>query len=214
MHRKQCKIIKIERNLHYAHTFLLFSLCAVRSSVRCFSSWRSCSFFFSASFARFAPPLFSFPCPALFHPSVLALPSRWPCLARSCPESSSSSPTHRHPPLRGVGPLCPSHGTGPSPFPSRGGLAFPYAGIGSMPRPPWWASGGRPRWLPMLGGFERVRWFGVGLGCFQVGLDVAGLGGKALLGHEVVEEFVGVVERVGVVRVEQVVEVSLEAGWT
>ena len=81
-----------------------------------------------------------------------------------------------------------------------------------MPRPPWWASWGRLRWLPTLGRFERVRWFGVGLGCFGVGLEVAGLGGKAFLGHEVVEEIVGVVERFGVVAVGQVVEVSLEAG--
>ena len=57
MHRIQCKFIKIEQKLHHrcivAHTFLLFSLCAVRSSLRCFRSWRSWSFFFSASFARF-----------------------------------------------------------------------------------------------------------------------------------------------------------------
>ena len=57
MHRIQCKFIKMERKLHHrrivAHTFLLFSLCAVRSSMRCFQSWRSWSFFFSASVARF-----------------------------------------------------------------------------------------------------------------------------------------------------------------
>ena len=131
----------------------------------------------------FLVPLFS-------HPSFLALPSRWPCLGRSCPQASSSSPPHRRPLPRVVGPLCPPHGTGPFPFPSLGGLAFPCAGIGSMPRPPWWASWGRRRWLPALGGFECVRWFGVGLGCFGVGLEVAGLGAKAFLGHEVVEEIV------------------------
>ena len=57
MHRIQSKFIKIERRLHHrrivAHTFLLLSLCAVRSSVQCFGSWRSWSFFFSASFVRF-----------------------------------------------------------------------------------------------------------------------------------------------------------------
>ena len=216
MHRIQCKFIKIEGKLHHrrtvAHTFLLFSLCAVRSSVGCFRSWRSCSFFVSASFARFcsSAPLFSLS--ALFHPSFLALPSRWPCLGRSCPQSSSSSPPHRRPLPRGVGPLCPFHGTGPSSFPSPGGLAFPYAGNGSLPRPPWWASWGRPRWLPTLGGLERVCWFGVGLGCFAVRLEVAELGGKAFLGHEVVEEIVGVVERFGVVGGGQLVGVSLEAG--
>ena len=148
----------------------------------------------------FAPPLFSFPSPALFHPTFFALPSRWPCLGGSCLQSSSSSAPNRRPLQRGVGPLCPPHGTGPSPFLSRGGLAFPYAGNGSMPRPPWWASPGGPRWLPTLGGLELVRWFGVGLGCFGVGLEVAGLGGKAFLGHEVVEEIVGVFERFGGVR--------------
>ena len=42
MHRIKCKLIKIERKLHHrritADTFLLFSLCAVRSSMRCFRS--------------------------------------------------------------------------------------------------------------------------------------------------------------------------------
>ena len=57
MHRIQCKFIKIEGTLHHrrivAHPLLLFSLCAVRSYVRCFRSWRSWSLFFTASFARF-----------------------------------------------------------------------------------------------------------------------------------------------------------------
>ena len=57
-----------------------------------------------------------------------------------------------------------------------------------------------------------MRSFGVGLGCFGVGLEVAGLRGKAFLGHEVVEEIVGVVEKFRVVGVGQVVGVSLEAG--
>ena len=57
-----------------------------------------------------------------------------------------------------------------------------------------------------------MRLFGARLGCFGVGLEVAGLGGKAFLGHEVVEEIVGVVERFGFVGIGQVVEVSLEAG--
>ena len=122
--------------------------------------------------------------------------------------------------LRHTGVLfCGASGPGVHPmgpglllFLSRGSLAFAYAGNGSMPRPPWWASWGRPRWLPTLGGLERVCWFAVGLGCFEIGLEVAGLGGKAFLGHEVVEEIVGVVERFGVVGVGQVVEVSVEAG--
>ena len=50
-----------------------------------------------------------------------------------------------------------------------------------------------------------MRWFGVGLGCFGIGLEVAELGGKAFLGHEVVEEIVGVVDGFGVVGVGQVV---------
>ena len=157
----------------------------------------------------FASPLFSFPCPALFHPSPFALPSRWSCLRRSCPQSSSPSPPDQRPLPRGVRPLCPPHGNGPSPFPSRPGLASLYAGNGSMSWPPWWASRGRPRWLPTLGGFERVRCFRVGLDCFGVGLEVAGLGGRAFLGHEMVEEIFGVVERFGVVGAGQVVEVSL-----
>ena len=216
MHRKQCKFIKIERKLHY-----VVSLPIPSCSSPCVRCVPPCGAFGLGPLALFSsrlllrafvPPLFSFPCPALFNPSFLALPSRWPCLWPSCLQSSSSSPPHRRPVPRGVGPLCPPHGTRPSPFLSRGGLAFPYAGLGSMPRPPWWASWGRPRWLPTLGGFERVRWFRVGLGCFGVGLEVAGLGGKAFLGHEVVEEVVGVFERFGVVRVGQVVAVSLEAG--
>ena len=57
-----------------------------------------------------------------------------------------------------------------------------------------------------------MRWFWVGLGCFGVGLEVEGLGGKAFLGHEVLEQIVVVVQRFGIVGVGQVVEVSLEAG--
>ena len=57
--------------------------------------------------------------------------------------------------------------------------------------------------------------------CVRLGLDLVALGldlklrdfgGKAYLGHEVVQEIVEVVERFGVVGVGQVVEVSLEAG--
>ena len=130
----------------------------------------------------FASPPFSFPGPVLFHPSILALPSRWPCLGRSCPQSSSSSPPQRRPLPQGVGPLCPPHRTGPSPFPSPGGLAFPHAGNGFMPRPPWWALWGRPRWLPMLGGFERVRWFGLDLVALGLKLKLRDLGERHSLG--------------------------------